>query len=692
MKRLPRAAAAAAAIRLDPSLPPAAAPAPAARPAVIPLRRRPDPALFARPTVALVGNPKVGKSTLFARLSRRPIADVPLPGTSLAVRVRALDGAAQDLVDAPAAYSLFGPGDDERAVAGLLLGLALGHEENGIVVVADGKNLKRSLALALQCAELGLPMLLAVNMTDEATAHGIRIDHARLAGALDLEVRPVVASAGTGLPELRGGLAALRVPRRLVRYSPPVEELLEVAAKLLNAHQVPGRAAALLLLAGEPAAEELIRATCGAAMLAQLRQLAAPLQQPDPTEIASHLTAAASHTAERLVREVQTTEATGPSRGERLANLCTRPLTGVPIALAVAATMYLAVGRFAAGFIVDHLKGALLDGRALPWLDAHLRPLLPGTLLGDVLLDRQLGLVQTGLFLPLGLVLPPLFCFYVFFGFLEDSGYLPRLSFLLNRALHVVGLNGKGVLPLALGFSCVTMATLATRTLDSARERTIASFLLLLGVPCSPLLAVMLIVLGPLPASAAATVFGLLLVQILAAGVLLSRLLPGRPTPLLLELVPLRLPRPGQVLRRAAARTGVFLKEALPLFLLAGLVVFVFARIGGLRLLERAARPIMSGLLELPAESVQVFLKALIRRESGAAELVHLRHSFSGLQLVVITFLMTFSVPCINTVLVLVRERGARTTAIIVAAVLGYALVAGALLARVGRLVGLTFS
>jgi ferrous iron transport protein B len=659
-----------------------AAPSPERRARVTPRRARPA---FrpdaAEPVVVLVGNPKVGKTALLRRLCDGEAAELPLAGTGR----RTPHGVLGDrvAVEAPGAYSLFGPDEDGRAAAGLLLAAAAGPASS-IMLVADAKNLRRALALVLQCAEYGLPMVVAANMSDEAAARGLTLDRRRLEATLGVTVCPVVATEGRGVPELRRARPA--VVRPGVDYPAAIAEFLEVSAKLLRAIPVAPRAVALLLLTDDPAARELTRQRCGAAMLEQVEQLAASLRLTDPAAAAARLAACYGSAAARLARAASTVAAARAGAAERVAALCTRPLSGIPIALAAAAALYLFVGRFAAGFVVDHFKGGLLDGHLLPWLAAHARPLLP-PLAGDLLFDPQLGLVQSGVFLPLGLVLPPLFCFYLFFSALEESGYLARLSFLLNRALHVVGLNGKGVLPLALGFSCVTVATLATRALDSRRERAIASFLLLLGVPCAPLLAAMLIVLGPLPPAAAIAVFGLLFGQVVGAGALVSRLLPGRPTPLLMELSPLRLPRPAEVVRRASRRTAAFLREAVPLFVAAGIAMFAFARLGGLELLARACRPVVSGVLGLPPQSVQVFLKALVRRESGAAELVQLRHAFRPIQLVTVTFLMTFAVPCINTVLVLVRERGARVALALVAGVVAYAVGVGAVLARVGRLI-----
>jgi ferrous iron transport protein B len=159
-----------------------------------------------------------------------------------------------------------------------------------------------------------------------------------------------------------------------------------------------------------------------------------------------------------------------------------------------------------------------------------------------------------------------------------------------------------------------------------------------------------------------------------------------------MELPPMRLPAPWTLVRRAAGRTWAFVKEALPFFLAAAALMFLVARSGGLQLLERACRPVLHGLMGLPEQSVQVFLKALVRRESGAAELVQLRGTFTNAQLVAATFLMTFAVPCINTVMVVLRERGVRTAAAIVGAVLLYAALVGGLLHQVCRILGVTFA
>ncbi|MBI5479698.1 MAG: ferrous iron transporter B [Deltaproteobacteria bacterium] len=643
-----------------------------------------------RAALAVVGNVNVGKTTLTARLGDGGLAKVP--GAATARRVGAVPAAPVDFVDTPGTCSRFAPNEDARAVSAALLAPALRQPGGGVLVVGDAKHLKRSLALLLQCAEHGLPTLFVLNMSDEAAARGISLDLARLRALLGIDVCAVVATEGLGVAEVRARLRAMRVPRKLARHSAPTEEYLELAARLLCDLDVPPGPLALGALTSDPAAEQLIRRGCGPAMLEQLRSLAGQFRLQEPAAVAAELAGSYNLAAEGVVRDARLRQDfSHGSFAESLGRLCTRLATGVPIAVAVAVLMFLFVGRFGAGFLVDHIKGGLLEGVVLPLLQRALQH-LPSAFVRDLLLDRHFGLIASGVFLPLGLVLPVLFCFYLFFGLLEESGYLPRLSCLCNGVLRRVGLNGKGLIPLSLGFSCITLATLATRTLDTPRERNIATILLLLGIPCSPLLAVMLTVLRPLPASASLTVIGLIVAQVVLAGVLAHRFLPGRPTPLLMELAPMRLPRPWPLLRRALSRTFAFLREALPFFVLAALVMFLVARSGGLQLLERACRPVVHGLMGLPEESVQVFLKALIRRETGAAELVQLRPTFSNAQLVAVTFLMTFAVPCINTVMVLLRERGVRTALAIVGAVMVYAALIGGLLHHVCRILGVTFA
>jgi ferrous iron transport protein B len=255
-----------------------------------------------------------------------------------------------------------------------------------------------------------------------------------------------------------------------------------------------------------------------------------------------------------------------------------------------------------------------------------------------------------------------------------------------------MGRNGKGVIPLIMGYSCVTMAILTTRVLDTKKERNIATILLLLGTPCAPLLAVMLIVLDRMPFSATLTVFGIIFLQTFAAGWLLNKILPGHATSLLMEIPPFRVPKPLPVVRMAVVKTYHFMKEAVPVFILASVIVFFFDRMGGLVRLERLASPFVHDFMGLPDKSVQVFIKTVIRRESGAAELLHLKSAYTNVQLVINLLIMTFLLPCMNATIVVIKERGAVAAAAMLSAVMVYAMLVGGALHFLFLRLGVTFN
>ena len=352
--------------------------------------------------------------------------------------------------------------------------------------------------------------------------------------------------------------------------------------------------------------------------------------------------------------------------------------------------MYLFVGNFGAIYLVDLLNNRIFVGILTPLFETMVQP-IPSVFVRAALVDPDFGVLTTGLFLAFGIVMPVMLCFYVFFGILEESGYLPRFSVLLHRLMRRMGLTGKGVIPLTMGFSCVTMALLTTRMLDTRKERLIASLILTLVLPCAPLIAVMLIILTRMPWFASVFVFAFLLLQAIIVGVLADKLIPGGHAELMLELPPMREPRLRSLLVTSWQRTWAFMKEAVPFFLLAAFVVFVFDWVGGLRLLEDATRPLMGSLLGLPDSAVRVLMKTIIRREAGAVELHHLRASFSNLQLVVALLTMTLLIPCVNTVVVLFKERGVRAAAAIVTGGFVYALLAGAAVNHVCRALGISF-
>lgn len=642
--------------------------------------------------IAIVGNMKTGKSTLFARLCGRDIRSLTLPGNTAAIRCGRIGASDIIAFDTPGILSVFSRNEDERASRALLLTDKAAVDIGGLVVVADAKNMVRSLAIVLQYAELGLPMVLAVNMTDEAAARGIQIDYDKLAARLGIDVVPTVASDGIGANRLRARLATMARARSPVRYHRPVEEYIELLHKLLAPGQISRRALALLLLAGDDAAERYVAEKYGGVMSQQLRDLATELRMEEPLAFAARLAQLYNDHARVIAEEVTRVDPHPKSPWlSRFGDWCTQLSTGIPIAFAVVFAVYLFLGPFAATLLSGAISGVLLEGVLIPWVTQLAEP-IGNSFIRALLVDPNFGILPVGLLLPIGAILPVMFCFFVAFVILEDSGYLPRVSVLLNRLLRRIGLNAKAIIPLTMAFSCITMAILTTRALERERERNLAAFLMMLAMPCAPLLVVMMIILERMPATASLVVFGLIFGHIMVAGYLVNLILPGEPALLLMEIPPMRLPRARLIISRATGRTWHFLKEALPIFVLAAFMLFIFERVGGLELFEHALRPVIVGLMGLPEQTVQVFIKTLVRRETGAMELDRLRAGYTNLQLVVTIVAMTFTIPCLNSVVVLFKERGTRAAITIIAAVSVYAVAVAAGFNHLSLWLGITFT
>jgi ferrous iron transport protein B len=645
-------------------------------------------------TTAVVGNVAVGKSVLCDQIcARAGRCSLSLPGAGVEVPVgrlrqgvfsRSPDGTR--IIDAPGMYSVFSRSEDGMACRLLLLS----GQVDSLVQVLDAKNLRRSLVVALQLAEFELPTVFALNMVDMAHARGIEISIDMLEERLGAEVLPTVALERRGVGELPAVLDRARRPLRPVTFPAPIEDTLGLLCRLLAGATIPARAIAILLLAEAPAARRYVAQHFGKGMVDQVDRLVSSLRRDYNRPLDVVLTESYAATADRVVRQTQRVQQRAPLFMTRFGLWAQQLSTGIPLALAILFAMYLFVGSFGATYLADLLNNRIFAGILTPIFERIVDP-IPSAFVRSALIDEDFGVLTTGLFLAFGIVMPVMLCFYLFFGVLEESGYLPRFSVLLQRLMKRIGLNGKGVIPLVMGFSCVTMALLTTRMLDSHKQRLIASLLLTLTLPCAPLIAVMLIILAGMPWYASAFVFGFIFLQTIVVGVLADRFISGGHAELMLELPPMRTPGLRSILITTWRRTWAFMKEAVPLFLLAAFLVFVFDYVGGLRLLEDATRPLMNGLLGLPESSVRVFMKTIIRREAGAVELDLLKVDFSNLQRVVALLTMTLLIPCVNSMVVLFKERGARVAGGILAGVFVYALLAGGLVNHLCRALGITF-
>ncbi len=569
--------------------------------------------------IALVGNPNVGKSVIFGRLTGRYATVSNYPGTTVAITTgRSLIGAEVcDVVDTPGVNTLEGTlTEDERITRQML---SSGGAEL-VIQVADARNLRRALLLTSQLADFGRPMILVLNMLDEARARGVDIDSEGLAEALGIPVIEAVAPEGRGMAELR--------------------EALPLAAQPSGAR--------------DAGFDHLHWADLTAQRYRRVKDVSLGQLQ------------------EWLGRAVR------------------QPLTGLPILGLVLYLLYLFVGVVGAQTLVELLEDQVFARYVNPAATA-LFASVPA-LVRDFFVGEY-GLVTMGLTYAIAIVLPVVTTFFLAFGFLEDSGYIPRLAIFSDRLFRAMGLNGKAVLPMVLGLGCDTMATMTTRILGTPKERLIAITLLALGVPCSAQLATIMGILGGISLAALLTLFGVVLSQMVLVGFLAARALPGERSDFILELPPIRLPRVGNLLTKTLLRVRWYLGEAVPLFLVGTALLFVLDKLGVLAWLTAAARPIVVSALGLPADSAQVFVMGFLRRDYGAAGLFALaeKGALSGVQAVVALTVMTLFVPCVANLLMIIKERGTRVGFAILVVVTIIAVSTGTALNAVLRMLHVTF-
>jgi ferrous iron transport protein B len=636
-------------------------------------------------TLTLVGHPNVGKSVLFHRLTGTYVNVSNYPGTTVEVaRASARFDHSASMLDTPGVLALPSRSDDERATMRALLNENL----RSIVQVGDAKNLRRTLNLTALLAELGVPMVLALNMADEARARGVEVDTKALSEELATPVIPTVATGGEGIHALTEAFPHAKVPSPLLRYDDEIEQTLDTLAALLSEHaphpHLAARGLAILLLGRDGEVERwLSTQPQGKEILNRVQELA-PFSGPD--SLPARLARERGRAADTLARAVtQQSAAKDRTLSLLVGQVAVHPLWGWPLLLAVLFVVYLFVGYFGATTLVGLLEEDFFEGILNPAVTSFIQTTFGEGWFADMLVGKY-GLWTMGMTYALALILPIITTFFIAFGILEDSGYFTRLSVIANRTFSAIGLNGRAVLPMVLGLGCVTMATLTTRILHTPRERLITTFLLALAIPCSGQLGVVLGFLGS-KSFAAVLIWSLCMVLVLLlVGWLAGKQVKGRRVPLVTELPPMRMPVAGNVLKKTAGRLKWYLIEVIPLFLIGTFIMFVLDLIGVLPWIVAKGEPLVTGWLGLPAQASEAFVMGFLRRDFGATGLFEAGSELSTVQAVVGSFTLTLFIPCIASVMIIIKEQGMRTAALMVALIMPFAFVAGGILNHILRL------
>ncbi|HNT97915.1 MAG TPA: FeoB small GTPase domain-containing protein [Elusimicrobiales bacterium] len=565
-------------------------------------------------SVLLTGNPNVGKSVVFSRLTGLDVISSNYPGTTVEYTSGStmLAGHRFQLTDVPGAYSLEPTNKAEEAAAGII------NSSPGDLVldVLDATNLERNLFFAMQMLEKGLPVIFLLNKWDIAERRGIHIDVKGLETDLGARFIPLVATTGEGLKELDAAVAAFLAGRLPAPICPP-----------------PGHDEKWKLIG-------------------------------------------------RIAAERQRIEHRHPGFLEKLADLTSRPSTGLPAAAAVLALSFYIIRFIGEGLIGvleplfnDYYMPLLLRAADLApapdWLKAMLLGVTPAPM-------ESFGLLTTGLFIPFIVVLPYILAFYLILSLLEDLGYLPRLAVLLDDFMHRLGLHGYGTIPVMLGLGCKVPGILAARVLETRRERVIATALALMVAPCMPQSAMILSLLAPHGMGWVFLVFGTIAATGLTAGAALNRFTRGEAPELFVEIPPYHLPPPGLVARKVWIRIKEFLLDAVPMIMLGVFLVNLADMSGALTAISGAFKGPLEAFFGLPGETVSVMVLGFLKKDISIAMLAPF--GLAPAQIAVASVFLALYLPCLASLLVMVRELGAKESLGIALLNLASASVAAALL------------
>lgn len=628
--------------------------------------------------LVLVGDPNVGKSLIFNHLSNLYAEVSNFPGTTVSITSAKYKN--YIIYDTPGIYGVSSFNDEEKVAKNIIL------EGDIILNIVNGLNLERDLFLTLQLIDMGKKVSVIINMMDEVRKQNIFIDTKKLSQILGVEVFETSALRREGFENLDKAIELARVGKQ--------DKLVKEKLKLLDKNSLE-QDKALLLLEGD---RELI----------QQYNVNLPIE-----DLREELYIHRRNRVREIVDQVESKNTPSGLFFSKIGRLALNPLTGIPILILILTLVYFFVGDLVAQRFVDFTENTL----GKKYFEFYVKKLVGleiPTVIEVSLLDEKDSLIEHkayqfdkgilaesekfneliqqiqntnheinfrfrnviaefffgefGVFTMtitylIFLLLPLVISFNLSLSFLEDSGYLPRLAAMVDKAFTRIGLNGKAIIPLTLGFGCVTMATITTRMLGTEREKTIATAILQFVIPCSAQLAVITVLLssaGPL----AVILYGLIILSVFVlTSTLLNKLVPGQSSPLILDLPLMCIPSIKNILKKTYFRTIGFMKDATPLFFLGTALIGILQLTGLITNLINLFEPLTTQVLQLPKETAVAFIMGMIRRDFGAAGLFHI--NLTKYQIVVALVTITLFVPCIASFLVMIKERGWRQGLII---------------------------
>jgi len=551
--------------------------------------------------IVLMGNPNVGKSVVFSRLTGANVISSNYPGTTVDFskgKMR-IDGKRVEIIDAPGTYSLEPSNNAEKVATEML------NDADVVIDVIDSTNLERNLYLALELLERDIPVVIALNMWDETKHLGIHINEKELKKLLEVPVVPIVALTGEGIKELVSQIKKAKSPEKI-----------------------------------KPTSEEGRWVEIG-----------------------------------QIIKKVEKVEHRHHTIKDRISDLTIKPFTGLPIAISIIFLAFWIV-RFIGENLINYIFNPIFENLYLPIVENFGNSLGEGFFYrflisqnyGQIDFVESLGMLTTGLYVPLAMVLPYIIAFYFMLSLLEDTGYLPRLATLVDNIFHKLGMHGYGIVPVFLGLGCNVPGMLATRALETKKQRFIAATLISIAVPCMAQTSLVFAMFSDAslggnlvyaPIIYILMVFTTLLIVYFIVGFILNKYVKGESPEIFLEIPSYRIPHFKTTLKKTWMRIKWFLKDALPWMFLGVFLINILYTIGVIDFLANLFEPVMSGIFGLPGETSVVLISGFLRKDLAVGTLLSFpAGTFSAMQLVIVATMLTMFFPCVATFAVMMKEIG----------------------------------
>ena len=551
--------------------------------------------------IVLMGNPNVGKSVVFSRLTGAKVISSNYPGTTVdfSKGKMHLDGQTVEIIDAPGTYSLDATNKAENVAVEML------EDADVVINVLDSTNLERNLYLTLELLEKDIPAIIVLNLWDESKHLGIKIDEKKLEEILNVPVVTTVALTGEGIRNL---VAKIKKAKTNEKIKPTSEE---------------GRW----------------------------------------VEIG------------QIIKRIEHVEHRHHNIKDRLSDLTIKPITGLPIAITIIFISFWII-RLIGETLISYIFDPLFENIYRPIITNFGDMLGQGFLYnflisqspGEINFVESLGMLTTGLYVPIAMVLPYIIAFYFFLSLLEDTGYLPRLATLLDNIFHKLGMHGYGIVPVFLGLGCNVPGMLATRAFETRKQRFIAATLISISIPCAAQTSLVFAMFSDDkiqsslefdPIIYILMVFSSLIIIYFVSGFILNRFIKGESPEIFLEIPPYRRPSIKTTWKKTWMRIKWFLKDALPWMFFGVFLINILYTTGAIDFLANLFQPIMSVIFGLPGETSVVLISGFLRKDLAVGTLLSFPSgTFNAMQLVIVATMLTMFFPCIATFAVMIKELG----------------------------------